>query len=50
MTSPDLETLMPIEYAELGTHLTITLPDGDERSATVVPKPFVDPEKEIPKS
>jgi len=41
---------VPIEYAELGTHLTITLPDGDERSATVVPKPFVDPEKEIPKS
>jgi len=41
---------VPIEHAELGTHLTITLPDGDERSATVVPKPFVDPEKEIPKS
>ena len=41
---------LPIEYVELGTHLTITLPDGDERSATVVPKPFVDPEKEIPKS
>ena len=41
---------VPIEHAELGTHLTITLPDGDERSAAVVPKPFVDPEKEIPKS
>ena len=41
---------VPIEYAGVGTNLTITLPNGDERSATVVPKPFVDPKKEIPKS
>ena len=41
---------VPIEYAGAGTNLTITLPNGDERSATVVPKPFVDPKKEIPKS
>jgi len=41
---------VPIEHAGVGTNLTITLPNGDERSATVVPKPFVDPKKEIPKS
>ena len=41
---------VPIEHAGVGTNLTITLPNGDERSATVVLKPFVDPKKEIPKS
>ncbi len=41
---------VPIEHTGVGTNLTITLPNGDERSATVVPKPFVDPKKEIPKS
>jgi aminomethyltransferase len=41
---------VPIEHAGLGTKLDITLPDGDQRSATIVPKPFVDPKKEIPKS
>lgn len=41
---------VPIEHAGAGTNLTITLPNGDERSATVVLKPFVDPKKEIPKS
>ena len=41
---------VPIEHTEEETNLTITLPNGDERSATVVPKPFVDPKKEIPKS
>ncbi len=41
---------VPIEHAELGTELSIALPNGEDRSATVVPKPFVDPKKEIPKS
>ena len=41
---------VPIEHAELGTELSIALPNGEDRSAVVVPKPFVDPEKEIPKS
>lgn len=41
---------VPIEHTGAGTNLTITLPNGDERSATVVLKPFVDPKKEIPKS
>ena len=31
-----------------GTRLSVTTPDGD-RTATVVPRPFVDPDKEIPK-
>jgi len=35
--------------AELGTRLRVTTPDG-ERDGTVVPRPFVDPDKEIPKS
>jgi aminomethyltransferase len=36
--------------AELGTRLTVSIPDVGEREATVVPKPFVDPQKAIPKS
>ncbi|HXV86717.1 MAG TPA: glycine cleavage T C-terminal barrel domain-containing protein [Gemmatimonadales bacterium] len=41
--------LVPVASAALGTPLTVTLPDG-ERSATVVPRPFLDPEKSIPKA
>ena len=41
---------VPIQYAELGTKLSVRMPDTDERQATVVRKPFVDPEKEIPKA
>jgi len=41
--------LVPAAAAELGTRLRVTTPDG-ERDATVVPRPFVDPDKEIPKS
>ena len=37
-----------VDYAELGTELTILIPVADERKATVVPKPFVDPGKKIP--
>ncbi len=40
---------LPIEHTELGTRLTVETPDGD-REATIVPLPFVDPEKQIPKS
>jgi glycine cleavage system aminomethyltransferase T len=39
-----------IQKAELGTRLTVSIPEVGEREATVVPKPFVDPEKAIPKS
>ncbi|MDE2874474.1 MAG: glycine cleavage system protein T, partial [Gemmatimonadota bacterium] len=41
--------MMPVAAAELGTRLRVTTPDGD-RVARVVPRPFVDPAKEIPKS
>ncbi len=41
--------LVPVEHAELGTRLTVTMPE-EERSALVVRMPFIDPEKEIPKS
>jgi len=53
--SPKLEksigfAMVPIEYAKLGTRLDIVLPSGDTREATVVEKPFVDPEQRIQKS
>lgn len=53
--SPRLETnigyaMVPAETAELGNRLTVAVADGEVREATVVPKPFIDPEKEIPKS
>ena len=41
--------MVPAATAELGTRLGVTTADG-ERDATVVPRPFVDPDKEIPKS
>ena len=59
--SPRLErnigyAMVPSEHTELGVRLRVEVPlwDGDgpteSRSATVVPKPFVDPEKELPRS
>ncbi len=52
--SPRLErnigyAMVPVAFAELGTRLRVATPGG-EREATVVPKPFVDPGKAIPKS
>jgi aminomethyltransferase len=41
--------MVPIEHAGLGTTLIVELPESDERTARVVPRPFVDPAKEIPK-
>ncbi len=41
--------MVPVAFAETGTRLRVATPDG-EREATVVPMPFVDPRKEIPKS
>ena len=41
---------VPLAQAALGTKLTVSIPGAGERQATVVTKPFVDPEKEIPKS
>jgi len=53
--SPRLEknigyAMVPADMAELGIRLTVTVADGDVRGAAVIPKPFIDPEKEIPKS
>ena len=42
--------LVPIAHANVGTTLTVHIPDVSDRQATVVPKPFVDPKKDIPKS
>jgi len=38
------------QYGELGTRLSVNVPEGGPRDAVVVPKPFVDPSKEIPKA
>jgi glycine cleavage system aminomethyltransferase T len=40
---------LPVELAGLGSSLTVTTPSGD-RLATVVPMPFLDPMKQIPKA
>ena len=42
--------MLPIEYAALGTQVTVMVEDVDAREATVVQKPFVDPKKDIPKA
>jgi len=42
--------MVPVEHAATGTRLTVMVEDVDARQATVVPKPFIDPKKDIPKS
>lgn len=42
--------MMPLAYSALGTPLTVTIPGIGTRKAKVVPRPFVDPNKDIPKS
>ncbi len=42
--------MVPIAAATNGTSLTVEIPGAGSRAATVVPKPFIDPAKEIPKS
>ncbi len=41
--------MIPIALAQHGTMLSVETADGT-RTATVVPKPFVDPKKDLPKS
>ena len=41
--------MVPIESSEIGSTLTVATP-AEDRQATVVPKPFVDPRKEVPKA
>jgi aminomethyltransferase len=40
--------MLPIELAEFGTDVEVETPSG-RTSAVVVQKPFIDPDKEIPK-
>lgn len=42
--------MVPVACAALGTSLAVTIPGAGERPATVVAMPFVDPNKQIPKS
>lgn len=42
--------MMPVAHAVPGTLLTVAIPGAGERDATVVPRPFIDPHKAIPKS
>lgn len=53
--SPRLEknigyAMVPVEHAATGSRLEVEVPGAGSRDATVVPKPFVDPKKAIPKS
>ncbi|MEW5987651.1 MAG: glycine cleavage T C-terminal barrel domain-containing protein [Chloroflexota bacterium] len=41
---------VPVELSRLGTELVVSVPDIGERPAVAVRKPFVDPDKDIPKS
>lgn len=41
--------MLRIAHATLGTKMGVEIPGVGERQATVVPKPFIDPKKEIPK-
>ena len=42
--------MMPVAHATLGTALTVIIPGLGARKATVVSRPFVDPNKDIPKT
>ena len=42
--------MVPVAHATLGTALTVIIPGLGARKATVVPRPFIDPNKDIPKS
>ena len=42
--------MVPLEHAALGTRLTVAVGAQEDRPAIVVPRPFVDAEKAIPKS
>jgi aminomethyltransferase len=42
--------MLPVAQSSLGTSLRVTIPEVGERRATVVPRPFIDPKKEIPKT
>ena len=42
--------LVSVRHAALGARLVVHVPGDGERAATVVPMPFIDPKKEIPKA
>jgi aminomethyltransferase len=41
--------MVSVDVSKPGTTLTVTIPAEGEHTATVVPMPFIDPKKEIPK-
>lgn len=41
---------VPVAHADTGSRLSVMLPDGTERDARVVPRPFIDPQKAIPRT
>ena len=42
--------MVPVEHAGPGTRLVVSIPEVGDREATVVPRPFIDPQKAIPKT
>jgi glycine cleavage system aminomethyltransferase T len=52
--SPRLEknigfAMVPAGYATVGKKISVVIPGGEDRAAMVVPRPFVDPDKALPK-
>jgi glycine cleavage system aminomethyltransferase T len=41
---------VPVAHAELGTRLSVVVADREEREARVVTRPFIDPDKTIPRA
>jgi glycine cleavage system T protein len=41
---------VPAEHGANGGQLVVSVPEKGDRQATIVPKPFIDPKKDIPKS
>ena len=42
--------MLPVGHAALGGTVSVDIPGTGVRRATIVPRPFVDPKKDIPKS
>ncbi|MDX1436048.1 MAG: glycine cleavage T C-terminal barrel domain-containing protein [Anaerolineales bacterium] len=42
--------MLPVAYTDPGTRLVVHVSETDQRAATVVQKPFIDPDKDIPKA
>ena len=44
-----MERLVPVNVSKPGTTLTVAIPAMGERTATVMPMPFIDPKRKSPR-